>query len=86
MASGFQLYEQTNTEDNSYAINTQEKTEPARYNGKIPSCYIVTRTTIYTQDTIHIRPRKESRWAGHVARMGVERGVYMVMVGKPEGR
>ena len=24
------------------------------------------------------------RWAGHVARMGEERGVYMVLVGKPE--
>jgi len=26
------------------------------------------------------------RWAGHVARMGKERGVYRVLVGKPEGR
>jgi len=26
------------------------------------------------------------RWAGHVARMGVERGAYRVLVGKPEGR
>jgi len=26
------------------------------------------------------------RWAGHVARMGEERGVYMVLVEKPEGR
>ena len=25
-------------------------------------------------------------WAGHVARMGEERGVYMVLVGKPEGK
>jgi len=25
------------------------------------------------------------RWAGHVARMGEERGVYRVVVGKPEG-
>ena len=25
-------------------------------------------------------------WAGHVARMGEERGVYSVLVGKPEGR
>ena len=24
------------------------------------------------------------RWAGHVARMGEERGVYRVLVGKPE--
>ena len=26
------------------------------------------------------------RWAGHVARMGEERGKYRVLVGKPEGR
>ena len=26
------------------------------------------------------------RWAGHVARMGEERGVYGVLVGKPEGK
>jgi len=26
------------------------------------------------------------RWAGHVARMGKERGVYRVLVGKPEGK
>jgi len=26
------------------------------------------------------------RWAGHVAHMGEERGMYRVLVGKPEGR
>ena len=26
------------------------------------------------------------RWAGHVACMGEERGVYRVLVGNPEGR
>jgi len=26
------------------------------------------------------------RWAGHVARMGQGRGVYKVLVGKPEGK
>ena len=26
------------------------------------------------------------RWAGHVARMGDEKGVYRVLVGKPEGK
>jgi len=26
------------------------------------------------------------RWAGHVARMGEGRGLYRVLVGKPEGR
>ena len=26
------------------------------------------------------------RWAGHVTRMGERRGVYSVLVGKPEGK
>ena len=26
------------------------------------------------------------RWAGHVARMGEGRGVYRILVGKPEGK
>ena len=26
------------------------------------------------------------KWAGHVARIGDERGVYRVLVGKPEGK
>jgi len=29
---------------------------------------------------------RRMRWAGHVARMGEERGVYRVWVGKPEGK
>ena len=29
---------------------------------------------------------KRMRWAGHVARMDEDRGVYRVLVGKPEGR
>jgi hypothetical protein len=29
---------------------------------------------------------RKMRWAGHVALMGERRGVYMVLVGKPEGK
>ena len=29
---------------------------------------------------------RRMRWAGHVARMGKERGMYRVLVGKPEGK
>jgi len=29
---------------------------------------------------------RRMRWAGHVARMGEERGVYRVLVGKPDGK
>jgi hypothetical protein len=31
------------------------------------------------------KPRR-MRWAGHVARMGEGRGVYMVLVGRLEGK
>jgi len=30
--------------------------------------------------------KSRMRWAGHVARMGEDRGVYRVFVGKPEGK
>jgi hypothetical protein len=33
-----------------------------------------------------VRVVKSRRWAGHVARMGEERGVHRVLVGKPEGK
>jgi hypothetical protein len=29
---------------------------------------------------------RRMRWAGHVARVGVARGVYRVLVGRPEGK
>jgi len=32
-----------------------------------------------------IKPRR-MRWAGYVARMGEVKGVYRVLVGKPEGK
>ena len=32
------------------------------------------------------RYSRRMRWEGHVARMGQKRGVYRVLVGKPEGR
>jgi hypothetical protein len=35
--------------------------------------------------TRQIKSRR-MRWAGHVARMGEERNVYRVLVGKPEGK
>ena len=34
---------------------------------------------------IHVKSRR-MRWAGHLGRMGEVRGVYRVLVGKPEGR
>ena len=35
---------------------------------------------------VRVIESRRMRWAGHVARIGEERGVYRVLVGKPEGR
>jgi len=35
---------------------------------------------------LRVKKSRRMRWAGHVARMGEERGVYRVLVGKPGGR
>ena len=35
---------------------------------------------------VRVIKSRRTRWTGHVARMGEERGVYRVLVGKPEGR
>jgi len=34
---------------------------------------------------VRVIKSRRMRWAGHVARMGEERGVYRVLIGKPEG-
>ena len=36
--------------------------------------------------TVRVIKSRRIGWAGHVARMGEERGVYRVLVGKPEGK
>ena len=42
---------------------------------------------LYTSPNIvRVIKSRRMRWAGHVARMGEERGVYRVLVGKPEGK
>ena len=35
---------------------------------------------------VRVIKSRRMRWAGHVARMDKERGVYRVLVGKPEGK
>jgi len=35
---------------------------------------------------VRVITSRRMRWAGHVARMGEETGVYKVLVGKPEGK
>ena len=35
---------------------------------------------------VRVKKSRRMRWAGHVARVGEERGVYKVLVGEPEGK
>jgi len=35
---------------------------------------------------VRVIKSRRMRWAGYVAHMGEERGVYRVLVGKPEGK
>jgi hypothetical protein len=35
---------------------------------------------------VRVIKSRRMRWVGHVARMGERRGVYRVLVGRPEGR
>jgi len=35
---------------------------------------------------VRVIKSRRMRWVGHVVRMGEERGVYRVLVGKPEGK
>jgi len=44
-------------------------------------------TDLYSSPNIvRVIKSRRMRWAGHVARIGEERGVYRVLVGKPEGK
>jgi len=40
----------------------------------------------FSPNIVRVIKSKRMRWAGHVARMGERRGVYGVLVGKPEGK
>jgi hypothetical protein len=41
---------------------------------------------LYSSPDIRQVKSRRMRWAGHVVRMGEERKVYKVLVGKPEGK
>jgi len=40
----------------------------------------------FSTNIVRVIKSRRIRWVGHVARMGEERGVYRVLVGKPEGK
>jgi hypothetical protein len=42
---------------------------------------------LYCSPTVvRVMKSRRMRWAGYVARLGMRRGVYRVLVGKPEGK
>ena len=43
-------------------------------------------SAVCSPNIVRVIELRRMRWAGHVARMGEESGVYRVLVGKPEGR
>jgi hypothetical protein len=49
------------------------------HNGELHNLYSL-------PDIVRQIKSRRMRWAGHVARMGEERNVYRVLVGKPEGK
>jgi hypothetical protein len=49
--------------------------------GRVCTIQKNTKALVVTSKEINL----EARWAGHVAHMGERRGVYRVLVGKPQG-
>ena len=39
-----------------------------------------------SHNIVRVIKSRRMRWAGHVVRIGEEKGVYRVLVGKPEGK
>jgi hypothetical protein len=48
--------------------------------------YIYINDLYSSPNIVRVIKSRRMRWAGHVALMGEERGVYRVLVGKPEGK
>ena len=53
--------------------------------GEWRKLHIEERYDLYSPNIIRLIKSKRVRWAGHVARRREWRGVYRVLVGKPEG-
>ena len=54
--------------------------------GELRKLHYVELNDLYTSATTVQVIKSRMRWAGHVAHMGEGRGMYRVLVGKPEGK
>ena len=53
----------------------------------LENMYIAELNDLYASpNTVRAIKSRRMRWAEHVARMGERRGVYRVLMGKPEGK
>jgi hypothetical protein len=57
----------------------EDKSWRKSYNDELHSLYS-------SPNIVRVIKSRRMRWAGHVARVGEGRGVYMVLVGRPEGK
>ena len=71
---------------NSYHPNIINTTTHIRQRYRTFSCNEELSDLYSSPNIVRVIKSRRMRWAGHVARMGEERGVYRVLVGKPEGR
>ena len=66
--------------------HTHTHTHTFRYSSKAKymSCRVQQTKITWQISIVRVIKSRRMRWAGHVARMGEGRGVYRVLVGKPE--
>ena len=69
-------YLKTSGQEHFVSIN---KVRFTRHNEELNDLYC-------SPNIVRVIKSRRMRWAGHVARMGERRGVYRVLVGKPEGK
>ena len=70
-----------------YSLSSSEQHYYLALHEGVVVCFNEELNDLYSSPNIvRVIKSRRMRWAGHVARMGEERDVYRVLVGKPEGK